>query len=302
MPAQPIIRGITVCLRYRLGGLALRLLNTADLVLRKPRSALRPFLLTWSVALTPWLLAWAFYGAALWTAVQPTVAPIVVTLAIVCLLSPLFLMLLGDRRPAREWRIGREWIERAQRDYVNWIRTCFHRHPPWPTLYVRPDQPVRCRCEGEPADHRSRWCPKCGGDLLQPPAPKPPLSPRARRIRTIGSAILFLSWIPALIMLHSGLNMLHALFGRLPSAMQSAPIFIILFLVVALVICCIIMAIMFGGLSLLSQFTGEDYFNRRRRKGECIQCGYPLKGNTSGTCPECGTPISEQRKDDAGTA
>ncbi len=28
---------------------------------------------------------------------------------------------------------------------------------------------------------------------------------------------------------------------------------------------------------------------RRRRAGRCVQCGYSLTGNTSGTCPECGT-------------
>ncbi len=28
----------------------------------------------------------------------------------------------------------------------------------------------------------------------------------------------------------------------------------------------------------------------------CEQCGYDLIGNTSGTCPECGTPVSEQNR------
>ncbi len=28
----------------------------------------------------------------------------------------------------------------------------------------------------------------------------------------------------------------------------------------------------------------------RRRRGLCISCGYNLTGNTSGRCPECGTP------------
>ena len=27
----------------------------------------------------------------------------------------------------------------------------------------------------------------------------------------------------------------------------------------------------------------------RRRRGQCVRCGYDLTGNTSGTCPECGT-------------
>ena len=40
----------------------------------------------------------------------------------------------------------------------------------------------------------------------------------------------------------------------------------------------------------------------RARRGRCLSCGYPLKGNTSGVCPECGTssagrppPPTEQR-------
>ncbi len=27
---------------------------------------------------------------------------------------------------------------------------------------------------------------------------------------------------------------------------------------------------------------------------ECVKCSYNLTGNTSGTCPECGTPLSEE--------
>ena len=30
---------------------------------------------------------------------------------------------------------------------------------------------------------------------------------------------------------------------------------------------------------------------RRRRRGECVGCGYNLTGNESGVCPECGKPI-----------
>jgi len=29
---------------------------------------------------------------------------------------------------------------------------------------------------------------------------------------------------------------------------------------------------------------------RRERRGRCLSCGYSLTGNTSGICPECGTP------------
>jgi len=32
---------------------------------------------------------------------------------------------------------------------------------------------------------------------------------------------------------------------------------------------------------------------RRRRRGECLDCGYNLTGNASGVCPECGTGLSK---------
>jgi hypothetical protein len=38
--------------------------------------------------------------------------------------------------------------------------------------------------------------------------------------------------------------------------------------------------------------------SRRRRRilpGNCAHCGYNLTGNTSGVCPECGTPIQSHR-------
>lgn len=32
----------------------------------------------------------------------------------------------------------------------------------------------------------------------------------------------------------------------------------------------------------------------RRRRGQCVRCAYDLTGNTSGVCPECGTPIATE--------
>ena len=32
----------------------------------------------------------------------------------------------------------------------------------------------------------------------------------------------------------------------------------------------------------------------RRPEGHCRRCGYNLTGNTSGICPECGTPVGEK--------
>lgn len=31
---------------------------------------------------------------------------------------------------------------------------------------------------------------------------------------------------------------------------------------------------------------------RRRKRGLCLRCGYDLRGNTSGICPECGKPLN----------
>jgi hypothetical protein len=30
----------------------------------------------------------------------------------------------------------------------------------------------------------------------------------------------------------------------------------------------------------------------RAKRGQCLECGYDLRGNESGKCPECGTVIS----------
>jgi len=36
--------------------------------------------------------------------------------------------------------------------------------------------------------------------------------------------------------------------------------------------------------------------NRVQRGGCCRQCSYDLTGNTSGTCPECGSPVPKARE------
>ena len=33
---------------------------------------------------------------------------------------------------------------------------------------------------------------------------------------------------------------------------------------------------------------------RRRRRGLCVNCGYNLWGNESGTCPECGEKVERK--------
>ena len=43
---------------------------------------------------------------------------------------------------------------------------------------------------------------------------------------------------------------------------------------------------------ILAVATGLLFWtDRRAPKGHCQSCGYNLTGNTSGVCPECGTPI-----------
>ena len=47
----------------------------------------------------------------------------------------------------------------------------------------------------------------------------------------------------------------------------------------------------FGGLTQLLARLRRAKGNRRRKKGLCLKCGYNLKGNVSGVCPECGEQI-----------
>jgi hypothetical protein len=40
---------------------------------------------------------------------------------------------------------------------------------------------------------------------------------------------------------------------------------------------------------------------RRRKRGECVACGYDLTGNVSGICPECGAEIQAPASTDGAT-
>jgi len=51
------------------------------------------------------------------------------------------------------------------------------------------------------------------------------------------------------------------------------------------------LVIIFGTYPLISFVRGPLRRYRRRKKGLCIHCGYNLRGNTSGVCPECGKKI-----------
>lgn len=46
----------------------------------------------------------------------------------------------------------------------------------------------------------------------------------------------------------------------------------------------------FGSHSLVRIWSRLRYAGIREQMGICLNCGYDLSGNTTGTCPECGTP------------
>lgn len=54
----------------------------------------------------------------------------------------------------------------------------------------------------------------------------------------------------------------------------------------------------------LRQALHEEKREMRRRSGLCVTCGYDLTGNTTGRCPECGTPsqtvVTEASESNAG--
>lgn len=58
-------------------------------------------------------------------------------------------------------------------------------------------------------------------------------------------------------------------------------------------------AIVWAGFGLVGGYAVATYVRLRRRRrwrermirGQCVSCGYDLHANTSGRCPECGTPV-----------
>ena len=50
------------------------------------------------------------------------------------------------------------------------------------------------------------------------------------------------------------------------------------------------------GVVLLFLYRGQKEANAAdwRREGRCQHCGYDLRGNASGVCPECGTVIPRE--------
>jgi hypothetical protein len=45
-----------------------------------------------------------------------------------------------------------------------------------------------------------------------------------------------------------------------------------------------------GAVAALARAPARRY--RRSRRGLCLNCGYDLRGNVSGVCPECGRPVA----------
>ena len=46
----------------------------------------------------------------------------------------------------------------------------------------------------------------------------------------------------------------------------------------------------------LRNWLREDRIDQAKREGRCQNCDHLLTGNTSGVCPECGTPVSAVNK------
>jgi len=57
----------------------------------------------------------------------------------------------------------------------------------------------------------------------------------------------------------------------------------------------ILLALLFSSYPTVLFIRGPLRRHRRRRRGECIGCGYDLTGNESGVCPECGQQIGFAR-------
>ncbi len=57
--------------------------------------------------------------------------------------------------------------------------------------------------------------------------------------------------------------------------------------------------LLFASYPTLAFLRGPLRRQRRRKRNECIHCGYNLTGNLSGTCPECGLGTSEPNESQA---
>jgi hypothetical protein len=61
---------------------------------------------------------------------------------------------------------------------------------------------------------------------------------------------------------------------------------IVLFLTIVLKV------VLHGIEKVIAILSGADNQRKRGEAGFCLTCGYNLTGNTSGVCPECGTPVA----------
>ena len=61
------------------------------------------------------------------------------------------------------------------------------------------------------------------------------------------------------------------------------------------IVVAMIVAILASGVGLSVLLTAaRNWFTRPRPAGLCRTCGYSLRGNVSGVCPECGTPAEKE--------
>ncbi len=51
-----------------------------------------------------------------------------------------------------------------------------------------------------------------------------------------------------------------------------------------------LLLLVLGSYPLFTAIAGRMRIRHRKRRNLCVDCAYNLTGNTSGVCPECGTP------------
>jgi hypothetical protein len=56
-----------------------------------------------------------------------------------------------------------------------------------------------------------------------------------------------------------------------------------------------LVAVLLALFPVISLIRGPLRRSRRRRRGRCLVCGYDLRGNVSGVCPECGEAVPRER-------
>jgi len=96
--------------------------------------------------------------------------------------------------------------------------------------------------------------------------------------------ILAILWLPAVIIRHGA--------DEISAHLAMGFTVFIFFSLIAMPVFGLVKSLM----ALERYITGHPQMRRleRMRNGLCVDCGYDLRGNVSGVCPECGTPITSR--------